>query len=157
MCFKLVEVTEEKILLCTTNTKKNYYDEWRKKNFLLLFFGWRILYYIRGLNNKWYPGTQVNIIIPVRYAPGTGTVFYFDGTGRYGGSGVKSTILPWRSVAVVGRSSFLECFKNKKCINNKYTLIHTVNYRVINTDRIRNNNSRLIIKRVKNSHTRRKQ
>ena len=67
-------------------------------------------------------------------------------------------ILPWRSVAVVGRSSFLECFKNKKCINNKYTLIHTVNYRVINTDRIRNNNSRLIIKRVKNSpHTRRKQ
>ena len=42
MCFKLVEVTEEKILLCTTNTKKNYYydEEGRRRIFyyLLIIF-----------------------------------------------------------------------------------------------------------------------
>ena len=38
MCFKLVEVTEEKILLCTTNTKKNYYDEGKEEEFFIIYY-----------------------------------------------------------------------------------------------------------------------
>ena len=87
----------------------------KEEEFFIIFWVENFIFFTL-LNNKWYRYPGINIIIPVRYAPGTGTVFYFDGTGRYGGSGVKSKILPWRSVAVVGRSSFLECFKNKKCI-----------------------------------------